>query len=152
MDSKINTDEQSEDRLRDERAQAMDDAKTPTKASFASGPSIAGQQPLPSGPFPPSTSSQKSQSPDVATNTDRPRRDLSQNSKSSTRQGGSEEEDIDMDEQSDGEAGSGDESVNNDGDGSKSGKKKKSQRFYCTDYPPCNLSFTRSEHLARHVR
>ena len=31
-------------------------------------------------------------------------------------------------------------------------KKKKSQRFYCTDYPPCNLSFTRSEHLARHIR
>ncbi|KAL4892126.1 hypothetical protein BDV59DRAFT_180901 [Aspergillus ambiguus] len=31
-------------------------------------------------------------------------------------------------------------------------KKKKGQRFYCTDYPPCNLSFTRSEHLARHIR
>lgn len=46
-------------------------------------------------------------------------------------------------------AGSDDESVN--GDGTKS-KKKKSQRFYCTDYPPCNLSFTRSEHLARHIR
>ena len=45
--------------------------------------------------------------------------------------------------------GSDDESVN--ADGSKS-KKKKSQRFYCTDYPPCNLSFTRSEHLARHIR
>lgn len=26
------------------------------------------------------------------------------------------------------------------------------QRFYCTDYPPCSLSFTRSEHLARHIR
>lgn len=55
-------------------------------------------------------------------------------------------EDVDMDD-SDGEnAGSDD-----DGD-DKSGKKKKSQRFYCTDYPPCNLSFTRSEHLARHIR
>lgn len=31
-------------------------------------------------------------------------------------------------------------------------KKKKGQRFFCTDYPPCNLSFTRSEHLARHIR
>lgn len=52
---------------------------------------------------------------------------------------------------SDGEdvGGSDDESVN--ADGTKS-KKKKSQRFYCTDYPPCNLSFTRSEHLARHIR
>lgn len=47
-------------------------------------------------------------------------------------------------------AGSDDESVN--ADGTKSNKKKKSQRFYCTDYPPCSLSFTRSEHLARHIR
>ncbi|KAK2738550.1 hypothetical protein FQN57_006972 [Myotisia sp. PD_48] len=31
-------------------------------------------------------------------------------------------------------------------------KKKKGQRFFCTAYPPCSLSFTRSEHLARHIR
>ncbi|GAD93266.1 C2H2 transcription factor [Paecilomyces variotii No. 5] len=31
-------------------------------------------------------------------------------------------------------------------------KKKKGQRFFCTDFPPCSLSFTRSEHLARHIR
>ena len=31
-------------------------------------------------------------------------------------------------------------------------KKKKGQRFFCTDFPPCTLSFTRSEHLARHIR
>lgn len=31
-------------------------------------------------------------------------------------------------------------------------KKKKGQRFFCTNFPPCNLSFTRSEHLARHIR
>jgi hypothetical protein len=31
-------------------------------------------------------------------------------------------------------------------------KPRKPQRFYCTDYPPCELSFTRSEHLARHIR
>jgi len=48
------------------------------------------------------------------------------------------------------EPGSDEDSVN--ADGSRSNKKKKSQRFYCTDYPPCNLSFTRSEHLARHIR
>lgn len=54
------------------------------------------------------------------------------------------------DHSDDGEDGSDEESVN--ADGSKSSKKKKSQRFYCTDYPPCNLSFTRSEHLARHIR
>lgn len=61
--------------------------------------------------------------------------------------------DVDMDDSDneghDENGGSDGESVN--GDGSKS-KKKKSQRFYCTDYPPCNLSFTRSEHLARHIR
>lgn len=31
-------------------------------------------------------------------------------------------------------------------------KKTKGQRFYCIGYPPCSLTFTRSEHLARHVR
>lgn len=44
---------------------------------------------------------------------------------------------------------SGDDS---DASTSRPSKKKKGQRFYCTDYPPCNLSFTRSEHLARHIR
>ncbi|KAM3448242.1 hypothetical protein MY3296_007981 [Beauveria thailandica] len=63
--------------------------------------------------------------------------------------------DVDM-EDSDNEAGAGDDNGGSDGesangDGTKS-KKKKSQRFYCTDFPPCNLSFTRSEHLARHIR
>jgi hypothetical protein len=62
-----------------------------------------------------------------------------------------ESADVDMDDDGDeeGEEGSEDESVNDDGTRS---KKKKSQRFYCTEYPPCNLSFTRSEHLARHIR
>lgn len=49
------------------------------------------------------------------------------------------------DDGSDGEA-----SLNPDGTRNK--KKTKAQRFFCTDYPPCNLSFTRSEHLARHIR
>lgn len=44
-----------------------------------------------------------------------------------------------------------------DGSGSKvnGGKKKngkKSRLFQCTGYPDCNMSFTRSEHLARHKR
>ena len=30
--------------------------------------------------------------------------------------------------------------------------RKPLQRFVCTDYAPCQLSFTRSEHLARHIR
>lgn len=57
--------------------------------------------------------------------------------------------DMEMDDSDECVDGSDGESVN--GDGTKS-KKKKSQRFYCTEYPPCNLSFTRSEHLARHIR
>ena len=43
----------------------------------------------------------------------------------------------------------------NDDDGGEAGrpsKKKKGQRFFCTEFPPCKLSFTRSEHLARHIR
>ncbi|KAI9658206.1 MAG: hypothetical protein M1829_006810 [Trizodia sp. TS-e1964] len=50
----------------------------------------------------------------------------------------------------DGEDASEDESLA--GDLSKSSKRKKGQRFFCTEYPPCVLSFTRSEHLARHIR
>ena len=63
--------------------------------------------------------------------------------------------DMGLDE-SDGEGGAGDDAGSDDesvgADSSRSGKKKKSQRFYCTEYPPCSLSFTRSEHLARHIR
>ncbi|KAJ4170974.1 Up in starvation [Fusarium falciforme] len=64
--------------------------------------------------------------------------------------------DVEMDD-SDGETGTIEEGQASDeesvgAEGTRSSKKKKSQRFYCTDYPPCNLSFTRSEHLARHIR
>lgn len=55
--------------------------------------------------------------------------------------------------QSDGEAidmGSDDESI--DPETGHILKRKKGHRFYCVDFPPCNLSFTRSEHLARHIR
>ena len=121
----------------------MDDATTPTRANFTNA--MAGQKPLPTSPFP-----QAVQVPDPS---DRPKRENSQHSAKSSRR---DSVDVDMDD-SDGETGtidegggSDDESVN--ADGSRSGKKKKSQRFYCTDYPPCNLSFTRSEHLARHIR
>lgn len=31
-------------------------------------------------------------------------------------------------------------------------KKKVPTKFYCTEFPPCDLAFTRSEHLARHIR
>lgn len=55
----------------------------------------------------------------------------------------------DADDDGHDQAGSDNES---DDDEKPSRKKKKGQRFYCTDFPPCNLSFTRSEHLARHIR
>lgn len=65
---------------------------------------------------------------------------------------------MDLDESEDKDTPGGDDDAESDdedsvnADGTRSSKKKKSQRFYCTDYPPCNLSFTRSEHLARHIR
>ncbi len=55
-----------------------------------------------------------------------------------------------MDESDEGEGGSDAESV--DAETGKPSKKKKGQRFFCTEFPPCKLSFTRSEHLARHIR
>jgi C2H2 transcription facotor len=121
----------------------MDDATTPTKASFASG--LAAQKPLPSSPFPEAV-----QIPEVA-DKKLPQRENSQHSRKSR-----DSDEMDMDD-SDAETGAGDDGAGSDdesvsADGTKSGKKKKSQRFYCTDYPPCNLSFTRSEHLARHIR
>ncbi|KAI9725133.1 MAG: hypothetical protein M1828_003475 [Chrysothrix sp. TS-e1954] len=58
--------------------------------------------------------------------------------------------DIEMGEAEDGQDGSDNESI--EGDAERPSKKKKSQRFFCTEYPPCQLSFTRSEHLARHIR
>ncbi|KAF9871070.1 hypothetical protein CkaCkLH20_11487 [Colletotrichum karsti] len=123
-----------------------EDVKTPTKATFGSGSGsgssgLASQKPLPSSPFP-----QAVQVPESAEKVKTPTRANSQHSRKSR-----DSEDIDMDESDgEGEDGSDDDSVN--ADGTKSNKKKKSQRFYCTDYPPCNLSFTRSEHLARHIR
>ncbi|KAK0610677.1 hypothetical protein B0T17DRAFT_512161 [Bombardia bombarda] len=120
-----------------------DAAATPTRASFGTS-ALASQKPLPTSPFPDSV-----QVPDPS-DKNIPKRENSQHSRKSK-----DSDDMDMDD-SDGEGVAGDDGdVSDDetinADGTKS-KKKKSQRFYCTDYPPCNLSFTRSEHLARHIR
>jgi hypothetical protein len=124
---------------------SSDDGKTPTRATFSS--INMSQRPLPTSPF-----AQAASASSESTENGLHRND----SQHSTRSPKRDSLDVDMDE-SDGEngtiddgAGSDAESVN--ADGTRSGKKKKSQRFYCTDYPPCNLSFTRSEHLARHIR
>lgn len=126
---------------------AMDDATTPTRATFGTS-AMVHQKPLPSSPFPEGV-----QVPEDAAENKAPTRENSHHSKRSR-----ESAEMDVDESEDKEAAGGDDDAGSDGedsvnaDGSRSNKKKKSQRFYCTDYPPCNLSFTRSEHLARHIR
>ncbi|KAL2268013.1 hypothetical protein VTJ83DRAFT_2859 [Remersonia thermophila] len=129
--------------------QPLDDGPTPTRATFAAAAgTLASQKPLPNTPFPESV--QVPTAAAAAASAGR-KREHSQHSRRSK-----ESPDVDMDD-SDAEphanddhvAASDDDSAN--ADDAKS-KKKKSQRFYCTDYPPCNLSFTRSEHLARHIR
>lgn len=122
----------------------IDDATTPTRANF-NGTSLSSQRPLPTSPFPDSV--QVPENPErkspAADNTQQRRK--SRDSQD-VEMDGSDEEGANPDEGH----GSDEESVN--ADGSRSNKKKKSQRFYCTGHPPCNLSFTRSEHLARHIR
>lgn len=122
-----------------------EDVTTPTRANFVSS-ALASQKPLPSLPFPDSI-----QLPEI-TERRTPARENSQQSSVSK-----QSDDVDMGESDkdggvagDDAAASDDESSN--ADGTRPNKKKKSQRFYCQDYPPCNLSFTRSEHLARHIR
>ncbi|KAI6374779.1 hypothetical protein MCOR25_003042 [Pyricularia grisea] len=132
----------------------MDDATTPTRATFSRGNSAAGanrnstglvsQKPLPTSPFPDAVQ--------VPEPSEKPS-SQGENSQQPTTPADSEDVDMNASEGEDGgndDAGSDDDSLN--ADGTKSKNKKKSQRFYCTDYPPCNLSFTRSEHLARHIR
>lgn len=113
----------------------LDDAKTPTRTSFSTLPS---QQPLPD-PI---------SAPNVAEDKKALRRGNSRYSAKSR-----DSEDVDMDEsENDEEDGAGSDEESVAADGTRTTKKKKSQRFFCTDYPPCSLSFTRSEHLARHIR
>ncbi|KAL1311014.1 hypothetical protein AAFC00_001232 [Neodothiora populina] len=126
---------------------AQSTSNTPTKKDFSSS-SIQGQRPLPLDPFSPSKMSETSTAAI---------RELSrEDSKHSVRSGQSNDsQDVDMaddDEGQDGHDRSDNESVNSDSQNPPHKKKKKGQRFFCTDYPPCQLSFTRSEHLARHIR
>lgn len=113
--------------------------KTPTRNSFAG---IAGQRPLPSSPFTPSR--ELSETPSTKSELSRG------NSHRSTQSVGSQR-DVQMGEGDEEEKeGSDNESVTSET--GRPSKKKKGQRFFCTEFPPCNLSFTRSEHLARHIR
>lgn len=114
-------------------------AKTPTRNSFAG---LAGQRPLPSSPF--TRSRDLSETP---SNKSELSREDSHRSTQSVASG----QDVQM---GDGEDDDKDESDNDSvtSDTNRPSKKKKGQRFFCTEFPPCNLSFTRSEHLARHIR
>jgi hypothetical protein len=113
--------------------------KTPTRNSFAG---LAGQRPLPSSPFTPSR--ELSETPSNKSELSRRNSHRSTQSVASPR-------DVEMGEGDDDDKdGSDNESVTSDTN--RPSKKKKGQRFFCTEFPPCNLSFTRSEHLARHIR
>ncbi|KAL8680424.1 MAG: hypothetical protein Q9186_003384 [Xanthomendoza sp. 1 TL-2023] len=113
---------------------------TPTRLNFSG---ISGQRPLPTSPFRSSFSGHQQPS-----NQSSPGILSREHSHQSARSIGSQDNDIDMSD--DNEGASDGESV--DGETGRPSKKKKGQKFYCTDFPPCNLSFTRSEHLARHIR
>ena len=123
----------------------VDDATTPTRANFNNGTALSSQRPLPTSPF-----------PDSVQVPEHPERKSPGTDNSQHRRKSRDSEDVDMDgsdeEGANGEDGAGSDGESVNADGSQSNKKKKSQRFYCTGHPPCNLSFTRSEHLARHIR
>jgi C2H2 transcription facotor len=133
---------------------AVDDATTPTMANFAPNSMTTGmsaQRPFPSEAFK-DLSATITELPTPAVSTP-PRRNDSQRSQVSSkrsRRDSRDSVDMDVDTSDDENAGSSGESVN--ADGTPKNKKKKTQRFYCTGFPPCKLSFTRSEHLARHIR
>lgn len=107
--------------------------KTPTRDTFAG---ISGQRPLPS----PSSLSRRDITPRPATHLIRHDSGLSPHLSESS---DTKMDDVDEVDESDNESTASDATPS---------KKKKSQRFFCTEFPPCQLSFTRSEHLARHIR
>jgi len=125
-------------------AQAKDEdmaAKTPTRDSFAG---IIGQKPLPELP---AIQPKPSDRPDSKMGADDDKIETTEEHNASD----SQNADVEMTDSPDGKEGS-PQSVEERDESGKPSKKKKGQRFFCTDWPPCELSFTRSEHLARHIR
>ena len=114
---------------------------TPTRHSFGGVP---GQRPLPDEPLTPAPAQEQRLEGDTPVKRDDPNR-------SAKRPGLSDDVEMGEGEDDNGEDdGSDNESVTSDSQ--RPSKKKKGQRFFCTEFPPCQLSFTRSEHLARHIR
>lgn len=115
---------------------------TPTRHNFGG---VLGQRPLPDEP------------PTAPELPSTPQSEMKRDGSNGSKKAQGEPQDVEM-----GEAGQDDEvDAEDDGDSDnesvksdsqRSGKKKKGQRFFCTEFPPCQLSFTRSEHLARHIR
>lgn len=123
---------------------------TPTRPVLSSP--MHDQRPLPDESFPSSMSRDASSNVSSSKTAKPLTRDDSKHSVRSMRS--TESRDIEMgegDEDQEGLDESENESVATDSENPPK-KKKKGQRFYCTDFPPCHLSFTRSEHLARHIR
>ena len=117
-----------------------EEAGTPTTPK-ASRPVLDPVPPLP--PTPPSTQhASQSANPQPPTAIPDP--------PSVPAQGSVDTESMDLDDPDDSDLDSDDDGEATEGDAAS--RKKKGQRFFCTGYPPCNLSFTRSEHLARHIR
>lgn len=111
-----------------------EDATTPTTVTFRPvSDALANQRPLPQAPFDVAATIPETVAGLTAMNRD--------NSTRSNNSVGSE--DVDMDKS---------DAASSNGNSPRPHKKKKSQKFYCTDYPPCNLNFTRTEHLQRHIR
>lgn len=115
-------------------------AKTPTRDSFSG---VLGQRPLPSAPFTPPSQERQ----DTPSTEPQRKSAVRENSHKSTKS--LDSQDVDMEDDDDRD-GSDNDSVTSDS--TRPAKKKKGQRFFCTEFPPCQLSFTRSEHLARHIR
>ncbi|GAB7360370.1 hypothetical protein MBLNU230_g8328t1 [Neophaeotheca triangularis] len=115
---------------------------TPTRPTFSGS---VGRRPISEDLATPSSATRDGQKEDGK----RARREGSHRSRHSI-----DAQDVDMGEAEDGEEDEDDESDNDSitSDSQRPSKKKKGQRFFCTDFPPCQLSFTRSEHLARHIR
>lgn len=117
-------------------------SSTPTLRDL---PLVKGQRRLPDEPFAPSKLAEAPIKPDSTLN-----REASTRSVDSVQS--TDSHDVEMADDDEGQDdGSDNESVASDSQ-RPSKKKKKGQKFYCTEFPPCQLSFTRSEHLARHIR
>lgn len=109
---------------------------------------MALQRPLPSSPFP-----DLAEASAPASAPSEPKTPQRVNSKRSVQSMDSDDMDVDMDmDSSPGERARSDDSADHSDEESKKKKQKKTTHFYCTGWANCSLSFTRSEHLARHIR